>query len=143
MCTLVFIAADHPLATIAWNPAKPAFHVRELTDQEHLIRGRFSKPYVYYVGAHELCGCGFRYGLPPEQLLLEPEEEVAARDSVRRLAAYLTALVAVDIVELYACASEELRDVTAAPSARAPLSVSTIGGETFSLVEGKLLTIAA
>lgn len=57
----------------------------------------FTKPHVYFLGAHTGCSCGFRYGIGGDA-------DEAGRESVRRLGAYLAAAVeAAGPVELYAC----------------------------------------
>jgi hypothetical protein len=131
MCTLLFLASDRPVRIIPWDPANPSFHVRELTDREQAIRQRVSRPYVYYVGSHELCGCGFRYSLPLEELWREVEEEAAARQSVQRLADYVSDLRTGEAIDLYACATEDLKEAEPMPTARRTISRSSIGGDAF------------
>ena len=62
MCMMIYIASDRPLPLIDWQDEFPAFHVRELREEEMAVRTHFKKPYVYYAGSHEGCGCGFAYG---------------------------------------------------------------------------------
>ena len=101
MCMMVYIASDRPLPVIPWDEDRPAFHAKEVAEHEP-ARRQFSKPYVYYVGAHEGCGCGFQYGQDPS---VEDEKDVAlAKTSRRELVKYLRrALATVAMVELYAC----------------------------------------
>ena len=130
MCLAVYIAADQPLAEIAWDERCPAFHVRRIQGSESAVRQHFTKPHIYYAGAHEGCGCGFSYGL----LRLNGVEEdpatlAAGQESVRRLSAYLSEATAkLGALELYACQSEA---VEAPPESRATIRSSGIGGEYF------------
>ena len=108
MCMVLYVAADRPLPLVAWDERDPAFHVTELPDSEAAVRARFSKPYVYYAGSHEGCGCGFSYGWWDGD---EPERTAPARESVRRLRAYLEAATrAAGPLELYACWSGDEGD---------------------------------
>jgi hypothetical protein len=100
MCMMVYVASDYPLPTVAWDETRPRFHVTELSGRDEPVRRQFSKPWVYYVGSHEGCGCGFQYG--------EFEEDdaawAAAQDSRRRLAEFLAVALQHQVaVELFAC----------------------------------------
>lgn len=100
MCMMVYVASDRPLPTSAWDAARPGFHVTELSDRDAPVRRQFSKPYVYYAGSHEGCGCGFQYGEYED----EPAALAAGRDSRRRLAEFLAAALRHQPeVELFAC----------------------------------------
>lgn len=65
MCKLVYIAAQRPLSLVNPSDKKTAIVVQELSENERGVIKRFSKPFVYYVGAYEGCGCGFDYGQYP------------------------------------------------------------------------------
>ena len=95
MCMGVYLAADRPLPLVEWDEARPSFNVTELDDGEAEVRGRFSKPHVYYLGAYTGCSCGFT----PDE---DGEEEAAAR-SCRELAAYAAAAAGAGTVELFTC----------------------------------------
>lgn len=100
MCMMVYIASDIPLPLIPWSKDKPAFHVQELTQRDAAVRRQFSKPNVYYVGAHEGCGCGFQH---PE-FDVDAEAQSQTTESRRRLGEYLRqALSQQQSIELFAC----------------------------------------
>jgi len=104
MCLALYIAADRQLPLIPWDEKAPVFHVRDLSAKEQVVRPHFSKPYVYYAGAHEGCGCGFNYGRQYPELEADAGELKAARESVARLSAYLSdAVAAGGAVEVLAC----------------------------------------
>ncbi|HEY1377446.1 MAG TPA: hypothetical protein VGF55_11670, partial [Gemmataceae bacterium] len=102
MCLVVYVASDDPLPTVAWDGARPGFHVTEVTAADHPVRCRFAKPCVYYAGSHEWCGCGFQYG--EYEGYGEEADLPRKRDSRRRLAEFLAvALQHQPEVELFAC----------------------------------------
>ena len=95
MCMGVYLATDRPQPLVEWRVAEPSFNVTELSEQEAPVRGRFSKPHVYYLGAYTGCSCGFT----PDE---DGEEEDAAR-SLRDLVAYVRRAAGEGTVELFAC----------------------------------------
>ena len=145
MCLLVYIASDQPLPLIPWKTDAPGFHVRELGDlgeDEVKMRQHFSKPFVYYIGSHEKCGCGFRYGQMPLEFEDDDDrkEDAAARESVLHLREYLSKVVENGQVELYACWPEEQ---TLEPTSHATIIPLDIGSNDteFTFKERELLTI--
>lgn len=110
MCMMVYVASDCPLPTTAWDPTQPLFHVTELTERDGPVQQRFSKPFVYYAGSHEGCGCGFQYGEYEESEEDDEESEedaaalAAAKDSRQKLADFLAlALQQQQSIEIFAC----------------------------------------
>ena len=100
---MVYIASDYSLPTIGWDKTHPRFHVTELTERDQPVKRQFSKPFVYYAGSHEGCGCGFQYG-EYEGFEEDPTELAAAKDSRRKLTEFLSvALQHQQSVELFAC----------------------------------------
>ncbi len=104
MCLMVYIAASEPLPLIEWREEARTFHVTELTHaNDEQVRGQFSKPHVYYVGSHTICGCGFNYGQYPEAED-DPEEIALRQRSMRDLSEYLQhQLSRTGTIELFAC----------------------------------------
>ncbi len=103
---ILYLAADQPLSLIPWDDTRPAFHVTELPANRAAVRRQFSRPFVYYAGSHEGCGCGFQYGeYEVDDSDAEEWAEAALReDSRKRLVEYLkAALTKVSSVEVYAC----------------------------------------
>lgn len=102
MCMVLYVVSDDPLPTLAWDESRPAFHVIDLDQRGEPVRRQFTKPYVYYVGSHEKCGCGFQYG---EYEDFEEEQDLPQkRDSRQRLVEFLRgALQHRPDVELFAC----------------------------------------
>jgi hypothetical protein len=103
MCMTVYMASDYSLPTSAWDEACPTFYVRTLTEGDEPVRRQFSKPYVYYAGSHEGCGCGFQYG-QYEGCEEDAAALAAAQGSRRKLAEFLSlALQHQATVEVFAC----------------------------------------
>lgn len=103
MCMVVYVGSDYPLPTWPWDQSRPAFHVVERADPAEPVRQRFTKPFVYYAGSHESCGCGFHYG---GYYNADPDAAVepAVADCRRRFGDYLAvALQHQSEVEVYAC----------------------------------------
>ena len=95
---VLFVAADAPLPEIPALEPPGAFSAQLLAAPEEPVRVQFAKPFVYFLGAHEGCSCGFSYGLGDE------DADAAGRESVRRLGEYLVAAVdRLGSVELYSC----------------------------------------
>jgi hypothetical protein len=90
MCLALYLAASQELPVIAWDEAKPAFHVIRLPRNTDSVRKHFRSEYVYYAGSQQGCSCAFNY-----------EHEY---DSIGELKNYLrNALICVDQVEMFAC----------------------------------------
>jgi hypothetical protein len=90
MCLALYLAASQELPVIAWDEAKPAFHVIRLPRNADGVRKHFRSDYVYYAGSQQGCSCAFNY-----------EHEY---DSIVELKNYLrNALICVDQVEMFAC----------------------------------------
>jgi hypothetical protein len=91
----VYLAAHAPLPLRDWDEARPSFNVSALSSDEALVRGRFSRPHVVYLGAYTGCSCGFT----PD----EDGEEADAARSLEDLVAYVREAAAAGTVELFTC----------------------------------------
>src|SRR5262249_41621684 len=61
MCLAVYVASDHALPTVAYDPARPAFYVEDVTDcpVHNPLRAHFRQPFLYAAGPHSGCGSAF------------------------------------------------------------------------------------
>lgn len=135
---MVYVASDYPLPTTTWDAAEPRFHVTELSSRDESVRREFSKPYVYYVGSHEGCGCGFQYG--EYEGFDEKDELVRKQGARRRLADFLmVALQHQGEVELFACWDG---DQAATPEHRARLRPTALVRERTFFREREFLVVA-
>lgn len=121
---------------VAWEEARPAFYVDGVAPDDP-VRGRFSMPNGYYLGSHEGCGCGFKYGVMPAGLE-EQEDETKGRASVNALRAYVTKAAVHQPVEVFACwEGEQLLPALAV----AQISPEHLGGESFDFQQRHLLRV--
>lgn len=107
MCMMLYIASDKVLPTIPWNNEYPDFYITDLkeTDIEFTgVRKQVTKPYLYYVGAHTGCGCGFAYGMYEVLDESDIEENKLNRHSVEQLFLYIRRnLGSGEELQLYSC----------------------------------------
>ncbi len=112
MCMMLYLASNNPLPEIPWDEENPAFYVTsKLWEKAECIRSIFTKPYVYYLGSDQKCGCGFGYDNYEEEkraYVNHPElmaKTIAAHErgheNIRRLREYLEAAIELGDVELY------------------------------------------
>jgi len=100
MCLMLYLGSDVPLPIINWEPEHPPLHVADLDDHDRVVSRHFSKPHVYYVGAHGGCGCVFEAcDLSAE--LPEDHETFRPGEWLRDLT--LNALQHQSSVEFFAC----------------------------------------
>ena len=59
MCLGVYLSTDTELDLVPWNADARTFNTSQLTDHESAVRRHLKRRYVYYLGAHTHCGCGF------------------------------------------------------------------------------------
>jgi hypothetical protein len=101
MCMMIYIGSEKALPLISWKDDAPAFNVSELSEGEAVVKKQFSMPYVYYVGSHEGCGCGFQAGQYPQ---FEDEEKPLKEESLFRFSKYLKENKSKgERVEIYSC----------------------------------------
>jgi hypothetical protein len=132
---VLYLAADEALEGIPETHPPAAFSVRTLVSREEAVRRHFSKPYVYFLGSHSGCSCGFSFGFGGD---LENE----GRESVRRLREYLEGAVHfAGTVELYACWDG---DEAESPESRTVLDVAAFDAyaESFELEERAFALVA-
>jgi len=115
MCVAIYIASDHPLPTVPWDDAQPAFHVQDATEgyfsPGNPLRAHFAQPYLYAAGSHDGCGCGFPFSdaYNDEGELVE-DDWPPGRESRRRLAEFLSAALRLQpAVEILVCCSGDER----------------------------------
>jgi hypothetical protein len=131
MCKLVYITAERALPLVNRSDKDSAIIVQELAGHERGIVKRFTKPYVYYIGAYEGCGCGFSYGQYSVEDEYDREQDHAARESVRQLAEYLSKAVRqVGDVEMFICWAGDEEEM---PKYSSTMTPADFGGETFEL----------
>ena len=136
MCMQLYAAADSPLPEMpAVTPPHP-LSVRPICETEEPVRPHFTKPHVYFLGAHTGCSCGFQYGMGGS-------EDDEGRASVRALGTYLTLAVAsVGPVELFACWEGDEAEPATTSEVVSPEAISG-DAERFDLARGWFANVAA
>ncbi len=75
MCTHVFLGSDIEVPTSKWSLQDHRFHVEKVDEETMPVRRHFSKPHIYYLAAHEGCGCGFEWDSREQSKELEVWEK--------------------------------------------------------------------
>jgi hypothetical protein len=67
---MLYLGSNKERPTSVWDEANPSFYVQkdntqysvEIQQSESIeqVKTHISKQFIYYVGSHEGCGCGFR-----------------------------------------------------------------------------------
>lgn len=136
MCLAVYIASATALPLVAWDEARPAFYVDGVAPDDP-VRARFLMPNVYYLGSHEGCGCGFKYGVMPAGLE-DQEDEATGRAAVDALRAYVAQAAVGRPVEMFACWEGE-QQLPALETER--ISPGQLGGNSFDFKQRRLLRV--
>ena len=131
------MASDHDRPEIAWDDAKPAFHVKPSDPDAERARGQFTKKKLYYLGSDEGCGCGFQR--ENDGVGDDPKRRESKRENQLRLADYLTAcLEDEETVELYGCWSGEEQDE---PVRKREIVVADLRDERFFFIERERILV--
>jgi hypothetical protein len=139
MCYSVYLASETILPTIPWDDKKPAFNVREISEEDKWVAKYFSKLNIYYVGSDTCCGCNFVYS-PKWTYQKDRIQEYSDKvKCVRQLVKYLSvALKKTDELELFL---HWAGSTYQSPVARKEIAPKDFIGEEFPLKEGELAVI--
>jgi hypothetical protein len=139
MCRLLFLASDRVLPEIPWNPDQPSFHVRRTEIAEKVVEAHLTKPYLYYVGSSEMCGCGFAAPEAPIEDEFDQMEHGSAAENLAELVKYLAEnLTPFETLELYQAWDGAL---SRRPSRTVAVGLSQIDDATFGQDEPLLFRI--
>jgi hypothetical protein len=139
MCLALFIASDEPLPFVSWDARSPSFHTQALGPAEQDVLARFTKPHVYFLGAHTGCACGFNYGLRDVRDADDLAEEAASHASVAALRDYVRrAVVQQGEVELFASWEADWHQQ---PEEYLRITPDWFGGERFAMPEKTLFHV--
>lgn len=136
MCLAVYIASATALPLVTWDEARPAFYVDGVAPNDP-VRARFSMPNVNYLGSHEGCGCGFKYGVMPAGLE-DQDDEAKGRAAVDALRAYVAKAAVGQPIEMFACWEGE-QQLPVLETER--ISPEQLGGESFDFQQRHLLRV--
>ena len=132
MCLGVYLGSDSKLELVAFHEWSPAFNVAALEPWEASVRGILRRQYVYSLGAHTECGCGFE----PEA---EGETERIA-ESREALSRYVGVAREAGEVELYVCWDGDAGDE---PAQRLRLNANELMSFDHWLIMGTLTRVLA
>ena len=130
MCLGVYLASDISLDLIPFRGSAPRFNVTDLEPFETGVRRILTREFVYALGAHTQCGCGFMRDDDGE-----PERVAKSR---RELSAYVAAAMNNGAVELYTCWNG---DAGAKPTKVLELSLDELQSQDHWLIEGSLVRV--
>lgn len=137
MCLAVYLSSPAKLPLVAWHEESPAFYVQDVEASDP-VRSHFRWPNVYYAGSHEGCGCGFAYGLFPENLRDEQtaQDDVRGKASLSALRQYVADATRANPLQLYACWEGEQG---LPEKERVAASLDDLGGDSFEFTQLRML----
>lgn len=104
---MVYISSNNRLPIIEYKKDSPDFYVKEISEGDFGymgVRNTMSKDFIYYVGSHKGCGCGFNYGIYELYDEDDIKEDNLGRESVKKLFKYIKDCLAdVDQIDLFTC----------------------------------------
>jgi hypothetical protein len=129
---MLYVGSDSILPIIPWDEKSPKFYVSSADSDIEQARKQFTKKFLYYLGSHEGCSCGFTYSDSYEKA-----DKSKRIDSLQRLKGYLKdAIVLNGSIELFACWSGE----EMLPSnIKMEISLSEFKSETLDVVDGSVI----
>ena len=144
MCFVLYAGTEKLLPLKEWNEESPSVYVERLDDQNSIVTGHFSKPFVQYVGSSSGCGCNFPFwtddqGEPNPTFEDRNAEQIAIERTNSGELAELLRHSGETSVELYGVWSgNEL----IAPKGRQDIPLDTITGPTFRFREFVLYNVS-
>lgn len=99
MCFAVYIGTNEKQATAVWEENETLLYFEELSQKDELVKAKFTKPFVYYVGANTGCSCGFAW----EVENFDDPDEQEAKKSPQKLIEFITEQTKKEDVEFYCC----------------------------------------
>jgi hypothetical protein len=146
MCLMLYLGSDKERHISFWDRANPQFYVQktniQYTDEKQQINAieqaklNFSKQFIYYVGSHEGCGCGFRQ----DGFWLQVDEEIKKRaENHKNLFEYLSGcLEDENTIEIYACWAGSENE---SPQSKRTISVQEIVRDDFYFEEDEFIVV--
>ena len=134
MCLAVYLASNLELQPSSWSERQPGYYLERVKPGKVVCR-LFSLPYVYYVGSHEGCGCGFlKDGEVGEELELHQANYWALVKCIKEAQSRGAN------IELYACWEG---DQSLEPVAVEAFTPSTLGEPEFQFSERHFINVKA
>jgi hypothetical protein len=86
MCYMLYLGSDAPLPVSKFDTQNPTFYISDKDGNIKHARKYFAKKYIYYVGAHTGCGCGFFYNLSgdgPDDYLITKKSATDLAETIK------------------------------------------------------------
>jgi hypothetical protein len=99
MCFAVYIGSNQKLETSSWIENETVLNFQDLSNDDEIVKGKFTKPYVYYVGADTGCSCGFAWEVEDFN---DPDEQ-DSKKSPQALIDFIKSQTRIEDIELYCC----------------------------------------
>ena len=146
MCMTFYIGSQQELPIIAFDKDNPGFCTSQLREDEKVIHGYFSLPYVLNFGSDRGCGCGFRYALLDDgqwfHVEVEDEsfiEKEAMKKNHDELYSYVKTFVNDNTrIEIYGCWNGDFNQ----PESVEEINIDLLIDKGFYFKEGGFYTIS-
>lgn len=99
MCFAVYIGTNQKQTTTTWTENETLLYLEELSKDDEIVKTKFTKAYVYYVGADTGCSCGFAWDVEDFN---DPDEQ-DDKKSPQKLIDFLDELTKTEDIEFYCC----------------------------------------
>ncbi len=99
MCFAVYIGTNQKQTITSWKQDDTLLYLEELSKDDEIVKTKFTKPFVYYVGADTGCSCGFAWEV---ENFDEPEEQ-DNKKSPQALIDFITSQTKKEDIEFYCC----------------------------------------
>ena len=133
MCFAVYIGTNEKQTTSAWKQDETVFYLEELKGDE-IVKEKFSKPFVYYVGADTGCSCGFAW----EVENYEDPDEQDNKKSPQALIDFITKRTKKEDIEFYCCWEGDWSDPI---EEKIELDISDVGLDKYYFMEEKRFVV--
>lgn len=141
MCIRVYLGSNNPLKIIPFNISKPHFHV-ELIDssceESKQVSGKLDTPYIYRLGSHMGCSCGFSY-FKEHDYGISALEIQNRHESIQALKDYLTE--SLKTAKLKICTWEKDRRIPVIEENVKPINPQQIDIDSFEFKEDEILIL--
>jgi hypothetical protein len=99
MCFAVYIGTNELVKTGTWVKHETILYFENLSADEEPVKEKFSKPFIYYVGADTGCSCGFAWNVEDFN---NPQEQ-ESKKSPQKLLDFINQQTKKEDVEFYCC----------------------------------------
>ena len=99
MCYAAYIGTTEKQTISAWKQGETLLYFEEISKEDEIVKTKFTKPFVYYVGADTGCSCGFAWEVENYN---DPDEQ-DSKKSPQALIDFITTQTKKEALEFYCC----------------------------------------